>query len=367
MKPAPIASDQIAEEWRQNAKRLAAWTMAHLVNRTDVWGHYQAAKYRQDPATGQRNNALTLPIASQRGKIFLQVSSLEKHYKSSSGDKVLGVHSTAADLSSRWMAIDVDLHDEDNLSVTPEGNFVAAHGWWSQLVSWGFDPLLLDSNGAGGYHLFLLFAEPMSTRSVNEFAKRLVADYSKRGLDRLPDIFPNSPKRNHYGNWLRLPGRHHTRPHFTRVWNDEPWAEEKWLSGLDAIERMMSTRPAAVELLEQHGIERRRPTICVDFDGVIHSYVSGWCGETAIPDPPIHRAKEAIARLRQQYRVVVHSTRCQSAAGRKAIREWLKKHGIEIDEICRSKPPAMVYLDDRAVPFKGDWDQAVVDINSFRK
>jgi hypothetical protein len=360
-------TEQIAEEWRQAAKRLAQWTMTHLVNRTDVWGRYLALKYREDPATGQRNHAVTVPISSQRGKIFLAESSLEKHYKARSGGKVLGLHSTAADLSSRWLAIDLDLHDEDNLSVTPEGNFAAAHGWWSKLVGLGFDPLLLDSNGAGGFHLLLLFAEPMDTRSVNLFAKQLVADYAQRGLDRKPDIFPNRPTRNHYGNWLRLPGRHHTREHHTRVWNDEPWAEEKWLIGADAIERILRTRPAPVELLEKHGIVRRKPTVCLDFDGVIHSYRSGWLGETAIPDPPIHRAREGIARLRQSYRVVIHSPRCATREGRQAVRDWLAKHNIEVDEICRTKPPALVYVDDRAVRFLGDWDQAIVDINAFRR
>ncbi len=46
---------------------------------------------------------------------------------------------------------------------------------------------------------------------------------------------------------------------------------------------------------------------------------------------------------------------------------WLRKHGIEVDEVCEHKPPAVVYVDDRAVPFRGDWDQVIVDIRNFRR
>ncbi len=31
------------------------------------------------------------------------------------------------------------------------------------------------------------------------------------------------------------------------------------------------------------------------------------------------------------------------------------------------KPPAVVNVDDRAVPFRGDWDQVIVEIRNFRR
>jgi hypothetical protein len=280
---------------------------------------------------------------------------------------VLGVHSTSADLTSRWLAVDVDLHDPDDLSVTPQGNFVAAQRWWQVLCENGFDPLLIDSNGIGGYHILLLFAEPMDTGSVHRFGTQLVADFAARGLDEAPEIFPGKPQWSHYGDWLRLPGRHHTRDHYSRVFNDEPWAESQWLEGHDAIDRILRTRPAPVELAEQHGIHRARRTICLDFDGVIHSYRSGWCGADVIPDPPIHGSREAIARLRKSFRVVVHSARSATPEGREAIEAWLKKHNIDVDEVCTYKPPASIYVDDRAVPFRGDWDQVIAAIHEFRR
>jgi hypothetical protein len=139
-------------------------------------------------------------------------------------------------------------------------------------------------------------------------------------------------------------GRHHTKAQYTRVWNDEPWNDRPWLEGHDCIDRLLATRPADLAIAGKHGIYMARRTVCPDFDGVVHSYRSGWCGAEIIPDPPIHGTREAVARLRKTYRVVIHSSRCDTATGREAIAHWLAKHEIEVDEICEHKPPAMLHL-----------------------
>ena len=71
----------------------------------------------------------------------------------------------------------------------------------------------VDSNGIGGFHLLIVFAEPMSTSTVHEFGAKLVANFDRRGLDQRPEIFPDKPTWDRYGDWLRLPGRHHSREH----------------------------------------------------------------------------------------------------------------------------------------------------------
>lgn len=354
--------ERMASEWSQRAPDLAAWALANLVNRTDVWGRYVHRK------SDQTTQVVTAPFKEERGKVFLDIDSLRKHFRTSQPGGQLGVHSASRDHTSRWLAIDIDLHDgDDDLAVSPAGNLAAAQVWRQVLAGRGLDPLLLDSNGAGGFHLLTIFAEPMGTASVHQFGKQLIADYERRGLDRRPEVFPDKPTWDHFGDWLRLPGRHHTRPHYTRVWNDEPYAESAWLAGHDGIDRLLATRPAPAELLMQLGMTRPRRTICLDFDGVLNSYRSGWQGAENIPDPPIHGTREAVARLRQQYLVVIHSTRCRTPEGRTAIENWLQRHDIQVDEVCEHKPPAHVYVDDRAVPFRGNWDQVVHDIQQFRK
>jgi hypothetical protein len=361
--------DQMLAEWRSRAPELAEWVFRHLVNRTDVWGRYLAKRHRKrsgESRAGFQGNAITAPFRDERGKVFLTTSSLEKHFKATDGG-VLGIHSVGSDWSSRWFAIDIDLHDDTDLSVTREGNFVAAREWYEMLQQQGLDPLLLDSNGRGGFHVWVVFDRPMSTRSVRSFVERFVSDYQRRGLDQKPDLFPGEPGANALGSWLRLPGRHHTLPHYTRVYNDQAWDDRPWLEGHDAIDRILATRPAPVELLESLGIDHKVKTVCLDFDGVIHSYRSGWQGESTIADPPIHGVDQAIAALRRRYRVVVFSTRNATREGRDAVAAWLKRHQIEVDEICEHKPPAHVYIDDRAIPFSGDWEQTIIAINEFRK
>ena len=51
-----------------------------------------------------------------------------------------------------------------------------------------------------------------------------VSDAAARAnLDAEPEIFPNSPTWDHYGSWLRLAGRHHTRLGRVEIHLDGAW------------------------------------------------------------------------------------------------------------------------------------------------
>lgn len=108
-----------------------------------------------------------------------------------------------------------------------------------------------------------------------------------------------------------------------------------------------------------------RPTICIDFDGVIHSYKSGWDGAAEPPDPPVPGAAEAIVELRKKYKVIIYSARCHLLGGKEAIETWMAKYGIEVDAVQENKPPAIIYLDDRGIQFHGNWRRALSDIEHF--
>lgn len=110
----------------------------------------------------------------------------------------------------------------------------------------------------------------------------------------------------------------------------------------------------------------KKNTIVFDFDGVIHSYISGWKGYDVIPDPPVNGIKEVINELRKDYKVVVVSARAKTPIGRLAIKEYLREHNIVVDDISDTKPPAFIYIDDRAICFKGNSNELLEQIRNFK-
>ncbi len=110
-----------------------------------------------------------------------------------------------------------------------------------------------------------------------------------------------------------------------------------------------------------------KPTVVFDFDGVIHSYKSGWKGETEIPDPPVPGIREAIAHIRMAgYNAVIVSTRCRTPEGMGAVRRWLQDNEIEVDDVRTEKPPAVCYIDDRAIRFDGHPETLLEQIINFK-
>ena len=115
---------------------------------------------------------------------------------------------------------------------------------------------------------------------------------------------------------------------------------------------------------------RRRETVCVDFDGVIHSYRSGWLGGTVIPDPPVPGAIDWLTQIAERYEIAILSTRTAEAGAVDAMREYLRAHGlapaiVERIHFARSKPPARIYVDDRGWRFEGTFP-SLDEIRSFR-
>lgn len=108
-------------------------------------------------------------------------------------------------------------------------------------------------------------------------------------------------------------------------------------------------------------------TVAFDFDGVIHSYTSGWLGPDVIPDPLVPGIKEAIERIRNSgYEVLVCSSRCRYVSGIVAIEEYLSNNNIIVDGICSQKPPAVCYIDDRAICFDGHPETLLSKIQNFK-
>ena len=128
-----------------------------------------------------------------------------------------------------------------------------------------------------------------------------------------------------------------------------------------------------------------KPILCLDFDGVIHSYKSGWIASDFIPDPPVPGAFQFMLDALEHFRVVIFSSRSSSGHpsdggnGMRAMRIWMEywaQRELPNDEASgyaanrvinaiiwnkeawpTSKPPAYLTIDDRAVGFDGTWPE----------
>ncbi|NNE66753.1 MAG: hypothetical protein HKN33_09305, partial [Pyrinomonadaceae bacterium] len=354
----------VAKEWEENAERLAAWGLKHLVNRFDVWGQYTT----KSDALGKSVSAVTLPIASLRGKgDMVTHDKLTRHFKGRKPNDLIGLHVTSAEATCRWFAVDLDVHEEQDSSYLADLNFQAMLDWHQKLRAQSLDPVILDSNGMGSFHLLVVLNEPHSLEDVFGFLEDLTSNYRELELDRKPELFPSSAKLHKLGKWLRLPGRHHTHKHYSKVWVEE-YGEGQWLEGVDAIEHLMSLRlmplPGVAKkekkrkLSKKDGGRKRSKTVCVDLDGVLAQY-DGWQGLENIGDP-VEGAREFMEELSKKYHVLVHTARVANERVKtedhvqrvkSLVIEWLVENKIPFGDVYtgRGKPLASAFIDDRAL------------------
>lgn len=118
----------------------------------------------------------------------------------------------------------------------------------------------------------------------------------------------------------------------------------------------------------------RKVIVCVDFDGVLHSYSSGWQGAHVISDPPVPGAMRWLAEMAHDDRFELHiySSRSKDPGGVEAMREWIAGYMLEhydveagwayelrASEVLErlrfpmQKPAASMTIDDRALCFEG--------------
>lgn len=124
-----------------------------------------------------------------------------------------------------------------------------------------------------------------------------------------------------------------------------------------------------------------KKSICVDFDGVLHSYTSGWQGACEIPDLPVPGAIPWLIEMSEdpRFEICVYSSRSKEPHATAAMQIWLLEHfrrhlllggmgGMDAREwaeriLCRlkfptQKPAAIMTIDDRAFCFEGTFPTA---------
>jgi hypothetical protein len=118
----------------------------------------------------------------------------------------------------------------------------------------------------------------------------------------------------------------------------------------------------------------KKPILCVDFDGVLHSYTSGWQGASVVGDPPVPGAMDFLVDALTKFDVQVYSSRSSQPGGvaamRTAIMAWMNVEGHPWSVVLRirfptQKPAAFLTIDDRAVCFDGTFP-LVTDLANFK-
>lgn len=134
--------------------------------------------------------------------------------------------------------------------------------------------------------------------------------------------------------------------------------------------------------------------ICIDFDGVIHSYKSGWKGAINIPDDPVPGAIKWLYDLtmKDDFVVCIYSARSKHFLARYYMKKWLwenacKVFGYSIDKgaDCHNtvslnevqcmlsslkfpceKPAAWITIDDRCILYMGGNHPTISNIENFK-
>jgi len=122
-----------------------------------------------------------------------------------------------------------------------------------------------------------------------------------------------------------------------------------------------------------------KPTLCIDFDGVIHSYERGW-QDGVIYGDVVPGFFEWVERVRDHFKLVIYSSRSKEDAGVVAMGKWLhEKRNAWIKgggqrnptepldiEFSHEKPAAWLTIDDRCIRFDGDWAAAELEPANLR-
>lgn len=111
-----------------------------------------------------------------------------------------------------------------------------------------------------------------------------------------------------------------------------------------------------------------RPQIAIDFDNTLARHDAGMGMQKT--GEPIPGAIEFVKKLHQDgWEVWIFSARCYDPKGTQSIKDWLTKHGLIsiIRGVTNEKSPGFVVMvDDRAIEFRGDYNEVLKKLNDWK-
>jgi len=162
-------------QWQQQAQALAHWAFKYLIVRTDTFPRYE-------PGTKRKFVRLTIP-------------DLIEHFRL---QDTIGAYTTdPATNKVKWGCIDFDAHD------TALDHTEAVKRIVAKSMTLGIVPLIEESNGKGGFHIWFIWASPIPAVDCRHFLYWLLDGVSAEVFPKQDDI------KGKVGNLVRLPGIHH--------------------------------------------------------------------------------------------------------------------------------------------------------------
>lgn len=112
--------------------------------------------------------------------------------------------------------------------------------------------------------------------------------------------------------------------------------------------------------------QHHQPTVAVDLDGTILEEQPGWAAQ-GILGPPLPGAMKALRELESLgWKILICTARFSfggDAELKSRIEQHLRGHGVPFSAVWTGpKPPADYYIDNRAIPFTGDWDAVLLAV-----
>lgn len=201
--------------WQTAFCELAEWTRSRLATKTDRFGLYS-------PMGGASWSS-----SSVTDKI------LRRHFR---GLQTIGFGSISPDDHCLWIGWDFDNHGSE---VATTANLKFARILRDKLRALGFTNVVIeDSDGKGGIHVWLFFRSPIPAKQAYQFSRWIAHDFKLHGLEKI-ECFPKSrtskTDKGCGGGYLRAPGKHHKRQHWSRC-----YGVDDWMSQADSVQLLLS-------------------------------------------------------------------------------------------------------------------------------
>ncbi len=201
-----VTSQENRRVWSENAEALADFAQARIFVRHDVYG--------VTPPDGKRFTAHEL----------LTRETIVSHFQ---GQINIGAFLVSPENTCKCFIGDIDAHEDTS---SPDLNLERVNLIVETLAEFNLFPLVCDSDGKGGFHVREFFKKPVPSEVAYWLGIFINDRLESAGLPKV-EFFPKQPKVKNetpYGNWVRLPGRHHKRDNYTRVWKYGKWLDGIW-------------------------------------------------------------------------------------------------------------------------------------------